>query len=106
MLSPGASDAPTTARQVLVSDTDRHVICLRCQHSRDHVAQDLLLVRWSDQENSVDWTPRVTNTAGDQKLSSGSEIITGIETRQQILIWTDSSLYSMRFVGPPLYVFL
>lgn len=96
----GASDAPTTARQVLVSDTDRHVICLGA-NTLGTTAQDLLLVRWSDQENSVDWTPKVTNTAGDQKLSSGSEIITGIETRQQILIWTDSSLYSMRFVGPP-----
>ena len=96
----GASDAPTLARQVLVSDTDRHVICLGA-NTLGTTAQDLLLVRWSDQENSVDWTPRVTNTAGDQKLSSGSEIITGIETRQQILIWTDSSLYSMRFVGPP-----
>ena len=96
----GSSDAPTIARQVLVSDTDRHVICLGA-NTLGTTTQDLLLVRWSDQENSVDWTPKVTNTAGDQKLSSGSEIITGIETRQQVLIWTDSSLYSMRFVGPP-----
>jgi len=96
----GASDAPTTARQVLVSDTDRHVICLGA-NTLGTTEQDLLLVRWSDQESAVDWTPQVTNTAGDQRLSSGSEIITGIETRQQILIWTDSSLYGMRFVGPP-----
>ena len=96
----GASDAPTTARQVLVSDTDRHVICLGA-NTIGTTAQDLLLVRWSDQESAVDWTPQVTNTAGDQRLSSGSEIIAGIETRQQILIWTDSSLYGMRFVGPP-----
>ena len=96
----GASDAPTTARQVLVSDTDRHVICLGA-NTIGTTAQDLLLVRWSDQESAVNWTPQVTNTAGDQRLSSGSEIITGIETRQQILIWTDSSLYGMRYVGPP-----
>ena len=96
----GASDAPTTARQILVSDTDRHVICLGA-NTIGTTAQDLLLVRWSDQESAVNWTPQVTNTAGDQRLSSGSEIITGIETRQQILIWTDSSLYGMRFVGPP-----
>lgn len=96
----GASDAPTTARQVLVSDTDRHVICLGA-NTIGTTAQDLLLVRWSDQESAVDWTPQVTNTAGDQRLSSGSEIIAGIETRQQILIWTDSSLYGMRYVGPP-----
>ena len=96
----GASDAPTTARQVLVSDTDRHVICLGA-NTIGTTAQDLLLVRWSDQESAVNWTPQVTNTAGDQRLSSGSEIITGIETRQQVLIWTDSSLYGMRYVGPP-----
>ena len=96
----GASDAPTTARQVLVSDTDRHVICLGA-NTIGTTAQDLLLVRWSDQENAVDWTPSVYNTAGSMRLSSGSEIIAGAQTRQETLIWTDSSLYSMRFVGPP-----
>ena len=96
----GASGAPTTARQVLVSDTDRHVICLGA-NTIGTTKQDLLLVRWSDQENAVDWTPTVTNTAGSMRLSSGSEIITGTQTRQETLIWTDSSLYSMRFVGPP-----
>ena len=96
----GASDAPTIARQVVVSDTDRHVIALGA-NTLGTTAQDLLLVRWSDQENAVDWTPTATNTAGSQRLSSGSEIITAIETRQELLIWTDASLYSMRFVGPP-----
>ena len=96
----GASDAPTIARQVIVSDTDRHVICLGA-NTISTTVQDLLLVRWSDQENAVDWTPTATNTAGSQRLSSGSEIITAIETRQELLIWTDASLYSMRFVGPP-----
>ena len=96
----GASDAPTTARQVIVSDTDRHVICL-APNTINTTSQDPLLVRWSDQENAVDWTPTATNTAGSQRLSSGSEIITAIKTRQEILIWTDASIYSMRFVGPP-----
>jgi hypothetical protein len=96
----GASDAPTIARQVLVSDTDRHVICLGA-NTIGTTAQDLLLVRWSDQENAVDWTPTVYNTAGSMRLSSGSEIITSAQTRQETLIWTDASLYSMRFVGPP-----
>mgnify|MGYP003110849069 FL=1 len=96
----GASGAPTIARQVIVSDTDRHVICLGA-NTIDTTDQDLLLVRWSDQENAVDWTPTVTNTAGSMRLSSGSEIITGTQTRQETLIWTDASLYSMRFVGPP-----
>ena len=96
----GASDAPTIARQVIVSDTDRHVICLGA-NTISTTTQDLLLVRWSDQENAVDWTPTVYNTAGSMRLSSGSEIIAGAQTRQEPLIWTDSSLYSMRFVGPP-----
>ena len=96
----GASDAPTVCRQVVVSDTDRHVIALGC-NALGATAQDLLLVRWSNQENSVDWTPTATNTSGSLRLSSGSEIITAVETRQQILIWTDVSLYSMRYVGPP-----
>jgi|TARA_R110001592_G_scaffold44582_4_gene143299 hypothetical protein len=95
-----ASDAPTIARQVIVSDTDRHVICLGA-NTISTTKQDLLLVRWSDQESAVNWTPTATNTAGSQRLSSGSEIITAVETRQEILIWTDASLYSMRFVGPP-----
>jgi len=96
----GASGAPTISRQVLVSDTDRHVICMGA-NTLGTTVQDLMLVRWSDQENAVDWTPTATNTAGSLRLSSGSEIITAVETRQQILIWTDASLYSMRFVGPP-----
>jgi hypothetical protein len=96
----GASDAPTTARQIVISDTDRHVIALGA-NTLGTTAQDLLLVRWSDQENAVNWTPTATNTAGSQRLSSGSEIITAVETRQEILIWTDTSLYSMRYVGPP-----
>jgi hypothetical protein len=96
----GASDAPTTARQIVISDTDRHVIALGA-NTLGTTEQDLLLVRWSDQENAVNWTPTATNTAGSQRLSSGSEIITAIETRQEILIWTDASLYSMRYVGPP-----
>ncbi|BCV05012.1 MAG: hypothetical protein CM15mV96_360 [uncultured marine virus] len=61
-------------------------------------------IRWSDQANPVDWTPETTNSAGDVRLSSGSQIITALKTRQEIIIWTDTSLYTMRFVGDP-YVF-
>jgi hypothetical protein len=96
----GASDAPTLTRQILVSGVDRHVICLGCNPISE-TAQDLMMVRWSDQESPFDWTPTATNTAGSQRLSSGSEIIAGIKTRQETLILTDTSLYSMRFVGPP-----
>jgi hypothetical protein len=59
------------------------------------------MVRWSDQEGLFDWTPQTTNTAGSQRISSGSEIIAAQKTRQEMLIWTDSALHSMRFTGPP-----
>tara|TARA_Y100000310_G_scaffold310333_1_gene355434 strand:+ start:2125 stop:4398 length:2274 start_codon:yes stop_codon:yes gene_type:complete len=96
----GSSDAPTITRQILVSTTDRHLICLGC-NPLGETAQDLLQIRWSDQEAPFDWTPTATNTSGSQRLSTGSEIITAKKTRQETLIWTDTSLYSMRFTGPP-----
>ena len=95
----GASDAPTITRQILVSGADRHVIALGSNPIGETV-QDPLMVRWSDKEAPFDWTPTATNTAGSQRLSAGSEIVTGIKTRQETLILTDTSLYSMRFVGP------
>ena len=97
----GASDAPTITRKVMVSGADRHAICLGCNPKGD-TTQDLLQVRWSDQEDPFDWTPTATNTAGGQRISSGSEIVAGVRTRQEILIWTDVNLHAMRFVGPPL----
>jgi len=84
----GASDAPTITRQMLVSGTDRHVVCLGCNELGE-TAQDLLLVRWSDQEDPFDWTPTATNTSGSQRLSTGSEIIAVERTRQEMLIWTE-----------------
>ena len=59
------------------------------------------MIRLSDQEGPFDWTPTATNTAGSQRISSGSEIISAQKTRQEMLIWTDASLHAMRFVGPP-----
>ena len=85
----------------MVSGADRHVICFGC-NPLGETAQDLLLIRWSNQEDPFDWTPTATNTSGDQRLSSGSEIIAAVKTRAEILIWTDVGLHSMRFVGPPL----
>ena len=96
----GASDVPTIARQVMVSNNDRHVLAFGC-NDRGATTQDKLLIRWSDQENAVDWSPTTTNTAGDIRLNNGSEIITAHETRQEILVWTDATLNSLRFVGPP-----
>ena len=96
----GASDAPTITRHSMVSGTDRHVVCFGCNPINE-TDQDLLMVRWSDQEDPFDWTPQTTNTAGSQRVSSGSEIIAAQKTRQEMLIWTDTALHSMRFVGPP-----
>jgi len=96
----GASDAPVVARQVLVSDVDRHIIAFGCNPLGSSV-QDPLLIRFSDQENAADWTPTATNTAGDLLIGSGSEIICAVETRQQILVFTDISLHAMQYLGPP-----
>ena len=97
----GADLAPTIATKVLVSDVDRHVIAFGCDPLENIGQQDPLLIRFSDQENVVDWNPTTTNTAGDLRLGSGSKIVTAIETRQQILVFTDVSLHAMQYIGPP-----
>ena len=94
----GASDAPTITRRIMVSGADRHVVAFGC-NPQSETDQDLLMVRWSDQENAVDWTPSVTNSAGFMRISSGSEIVAAQKTRQEILIWTDVNLHAMRFIG-------
>ena len=96
----GASDVPTVARKVLVSDVDRHVIVFGTNPIGSDTL-DPLLIRFGSQESLTDFTPTATNTAGDLRLSKGSEIITAIQTSRQILVFTDQSLYSMQFLGPP-----
>ena len=96
----GASGAPTITRRLMISGADRHLVCFGC-NPLGEADQDLLMVRWSDQEDPFDWTPTATNTAGSQRISSGSEIISAQKTRQEMLIWTDTSLHAMRFTGPP-----
>ena len=95
-----ASNTPTVAKQVMVSDVDRHVIAFGCNPLGSNV-QDPLLIRFSDQENPADWTPRTTNTAGDLRIGSGTAIVQAVETRQEILVFTDQALHSMQFIGPP-----
>jgi len=97
----GANKVPTVAKQVLVSDRDRHVIAFGCDPETDPGVQDPLLIRFSDQENVTEWQSLVTNTAGDLRIGSGSTIVAAIETRQQILVFTDVSLHAMQFLGPP-----
>ena len=96
----GASDAPTVQNTIFVSDTSRFVFAFGC-NDYGSSTQDPMLVRWSDQESVTNWTPSATNQAGSIRLSHGSEIITCVQTRQEIVVFTDSSLYSFQYQGPP-----
>ncbi len=100
----GASKVPTKALQVITSEVDRHLIVLGADpisgSSRTGVL-DPMLVAFSDQENEIEFNPTTTNTAGSVRLSSGSQIIGAVKSRQETVIFTDTSLYSMQFVGPP-----
>jgi hypothetical protein len=101
----GANKVPTVGLQVITSETDRHLIVLGADpisNGSRTGAVDPMLVAFSDQENELQFEPLATNTAGSVRLSSGSLIIGGLKSRQEILIWTDTSLYSMTFIGPPL----
>jgi hypothetical protein len=89
--------------QVLVSDVSRFVICMGCNQFGTSTLADFepMLVRWSDQENPFVWTPLATNQSGEQRLSNGSYIMQAKKNRQEIVIWTDTALYSMQYLGPP-----
>ena len=101
----GAQQVPTVGLQVITSETDRHLVILGADPvsggSRTG-AIDPMLVAFSSAEDELDFEPTATNSAGDVRLSSGSFIVGGLKSRQEILIWTDTSLYSMSFIGPPL----
>jgi len=101
----GANLVPTVALQVITSEKDRHLIVLGADPivgtARTGVI-DPMLIAFSDQENDLEFEPTTTNTAGSLRLSSGSSIIGAVKSRQEILVWTDTALYSMQFVGPPL----
>jgi len=102
----GANLTPTLALQVLVSDVDRHVVCFGADPLNDSGtartgAIDPMFIAWSDQEQAEEWQPLPTNTAGSFRLSAGSAIIGAVRSRQETLVWTDTSLYSMTFVGQP-----
>ena len=86
--------------QVMVSDVSRFVIAMGC-NSYGSGTFDPMLVRWSDQENPNVWTPAITNQAGEQRLSNGSYIMQAKKNRQEIVVWTDSAVYSMQYLGPP-----
>jgi hypothetical protein len=96
----GASDVPTVQRLFVVSDTSRFVLALGCNDYGSAI-QDTMLIRWSDQETAVNWTPTATNQAGSLRLSHGSVIEAVAQVRQEFLVWTDTALYSLQYLGPP-----
>ena len=100
-LAGADATTPTIAKQVLVSDKDRHIIVFGCDAQNNIGVQDPLLIRFSSQGDPTTWESLATNTAGDLRIGSGSQIITAVETRQQMLVFTDVSLHAMQFLGPP-----
>ena len=93
-------DVPTVQNTIFVSDTSRFIFTFGC-NDYGSATLDPMLVRWSDQDNPYVWTPDATNQAGSVRLSHGSEIITCVQTRQEIIAITDSSVYSFQYLGPP-----
>jgi hypothetical protein len=96
----GASDVPVIQEWILISDVSRFVFCFGC-NDYGSTTLDPMLIRWSDQESVTNWTPAITNQAGSLRLSHGSGILTALQVRQEILVWTDSSIYSLQYVGAP-----
>lgn len=99
----GANKVPQVAKQVLVSDQSRHIIAFGTDPEADPGVQDPLILRFSSQESLTDWESTTTSSAGELRIGSGSEIICAVETRQQVLVFTDSSLHTLQYLGAPLY---
>ena len=96
------SNAPTKSRFMLVSGDDRHVICFGTETTiGTDTTQDNMFIRWSDQEQQNVWTPTATNTAGSKRLEDGNFIQTAVRSRGAVMVWTDTALYQMQFIGPP-----
>jgi hypothetical protein len=97
---PGASAVPLTQNYLLTSDISRFVFAFGCNEYLS-IVTDPMVIRWSDQENAVEWAPSALNQAGSLRLSQGSEIVTAIQSRQELLVWTNSSVYALQYVGAP-----
>ena len=93
-------DVPTAVNTFTVSDASRFVIAFGC-NDYGSATLDPMLIRWSAQDDIYNWTPDATNQAGFTRLSHGSEIVTYVQTRQEIVVFTDSSVYSLQYLGPP-----
>ena len=97
------SNAPTKSRFMLVSGDDRHVICFGTETTIGTTStQDNMFLRWSSQETTNTWTPTATNTAGSFRLTDGNQINTAVRSRGAVMVWTDTALYQMQFIGAPL----
>ena len=94
----GASNTPTVQNFILVSDISQFVFCFGA-NTIGSAVQDPLLIRWSDQANAAQWTPGAANQAGDIKLSKGSQIVTALQSRQEVLVWTDAAMYALQYLG-------
>jgi len=99
-LSGADSDVPLVQNYILISATSRFIFAFGC-NDYSSSTQNPMLIRWSDQEDPTTWTPAATNQAGSLLLSHGSQIITAMQSRQEILVWTDSTVYSLQYSGPP-----
>ena len=95
-----ATDVPTQQNYITISDINRFVFALGCTEYGSSTFNPML-IRWADQESVTDWTPSATNQAGFLQLSHGSQIVTALQSRQEILVWTDSTVYSLQYVGAP-----
>lgn len=96
----GASGVPNIQNYILISDINRFVFAFGT-NDIGSATQDPMLIRWCDQEDPFNWTPAATNQAGSLRLSRGSSIVTATQARQEVLVWTDASLYSLQYVGAP-----
>jgi hypothetical protein len=96
-----AADVPAAAMQVLVSQNDKHLLAFGCVPFGSTALADFdpLLIRWADQDTPGQWAPEVTNTAGFLRISRGSRIVRALPTRQEILVWTDTHLFTLQFLG-------
>jgi hypothetical protein len=97
----GSTNAPTIAKKVIVSERDRHVLAFGCDSETASGIQDPLLIRFASQESLTAWNALPTNTAGELRIGTGSEIITAVQTKQQTLVITDVSVHALQFIGPP-----
>ena len=97
----GSTNAPTVAKKVIVSERDRHVLAFGCDSETASGIQDPLLIRFASQESLTEWNALPTNTAGELRIGTGSEIVTAVQTKQQTLVITDVSVHALQFIGPP-----